>query len=147
MTLPENFNAPDMLAEKRKLVVGHWVIWKRLGYGRQLIEEHFCQAVRGGTVAELLSDYPFKASPAHPLLVVLAEMEVLAVSTSEERAEEIAGRKILNPKPLNPKGETALGFSVNLTPDNLTNTIPPIKDLLDPPEGQPSGPPPAAPPS
>jgi hypothetical protein len=120
MILPENFNAPDMMAEKRKLVVGHWVIWKRLGYGRILIEEHFCQAVRGGTVAELLQDYPFKASPTHPLLVVLVEMDVLAVSTSEERAAEIAAR-------------VALAKPAALT-------------ITQPPPGCRGGPPPAAPP-
>jgi hypothetical protein len=99
MILPENFNAPEMRTAKCALVVGNWIMWKRLGHGRQLIEEHFCQAVRGGTVAELLTDRPFTASPAHPRLELLCEMEVLAVSTHEERAAEIAGRKILNPKP------------------------------------------------
>ena len=105
MILPENFNAPEMLPTKRTAVVGNWIMWKRLGHGRVLIEEHFCQAVRGGTVAELVAASPLLARPDYPRLEVLAEMEVLTVSTPEERAEEIAGRKILNPKTLNPKPE------------------------------------------
>ena len=99
MILPENFNAPEMLPTKRTAVVGNWIMWKRLGHGRQLIEEHFCQAVRGGAVAELLTDRPFTASPAHPRLELLCEMEVLAVSTHEERAAEITARVAMPGRP------------------------------------------------
>lgn len=73
-------------------LVGSWILWKRLGSGRMLIEEHFCQAIRGGTVAELVSEPPFSASADRPRLEILSEMNVLTVSTSAERAAEIAGR-------------------------------------------------------
>ena len=95
MILPSNFNTPEMMPAKRTAIVGNWILWKRLGHGRQFIEEHFCQAIRGGTVAELLSDPPFAASATHPRLELLASMEVVAVNTPDERAAEIAARVVL----------------------------------------------------
>lgn len=102
MILPSNFNTPEMMPAKRPAIVGNWILWKRLGHGRQLIEEHFCQAVRGGTVAELVTEPPFAASATHPRLEILAEMEVLAVCTSEQRAAEIAARVAMPQKPAQP---------------------------------------------
>lgn len=83
---------PEAESIAKPPLVGSWILWKRLGSGRMLIEEHFCQAIRGGTVAELVSEPPFSASADHPRLEILSEMAVLTVSTSEERAAEIAAR-------------------------------------------------------
>ena len=71
---------------------GRWVYfrWTRSTCHTFRVREAWCQAVRGGEIAELSGGFFVSLNPT---LMPIAEMELLCSQTQEERAADIATRE------------------------------------------------------
>ncbi len=84
--------AQEIKAPRAEQIVNRWIIWRwRLSASpTKLALEGWCQAVRGGEIAEICGAR--FVSPC-PLRVPLHEIELLLAQTHEERLAEIAARE------------------------------------------------------
>lgn len=84
---------------KAEAIVGRWICfrWRHSVSVTFGVREAWCQAVRGGAVAELSGGF-FVSK--HPTLLPLAEMDLLLVQTNDERAADMARREPLRGDPM-----------------------------------------------